>query len=773
MAWFDWPKSQYTMLASYVLPQLADRLKLAIVRDDALAKSDGPRIVAGAIYDALITDDIRYAREIYDPEIKRQKIRDPYLILGGSGDGTCLDLALLFAGLCLGNELLPLVVVMEGHAFVAVATKYGRRDASIINRRADHGAWVQDGLLTSKDNGSRTLCDLVAKGDYFAVECTGFAKTQTISETVPEGVGRTNGLLSYDKATEAGKNQLAYSRPFLFAIDPAVLQDVLLVEPFVAPTRDTSAIVVSTRISDERSEALSVELGITHSALDNFFKIIDRKNVPVKDLDATLREIATHVKGVSRKLEQRNSGDNQIEVLRRGARQALDAEQFELAESLLIQASERDVTALQQAKSAIAERTYSAAESNAEIGELKYAQLAHAEAAGYYRRAAELVDGLPGGNQLALAEYLNMWGRSEYEAGNFREAEQPFTRALQIRDTLGGDDDLGLAVSLNNMAAICRARGGYNDAERLARRALAIRERLLDSNDPMIALSCNALAGICKVLRHFDEAENLYKRALAINEAALGPQHLQVGITVDNFAELYRVQSRFMEAEPLFKRALEIIGRTLGPNARDLAITLSNLGLLYTMTERNQLAEPLLRRAVSVAETSYPAGHRQIAVCLDNLGLLYEREKRYSEAAVYYERATPIFENEFGAGKIDVAENWFRRSAAYEGLKRYGDAAAAYERALATLETAESRNPEGLIVNLNTLMHLYVLDKNYAKAEAPLRRAIPLAEKHYKTEPQHIATLLENLSEVVLAQGRIAEAQRLFERARSISREAR
>jgi hypothetical protein len=42
MAWPPWPKTNENMLASYVLPQLAARLKLAQSRDDVLVRPDGP-----------------------------------------------------------------------------------------------------------------------------------------------------------------------------------------------------------------------------------------------------------------------------------------------------------------------------------------------------------------------------------------------------------------------------------------------------------------------------------------------------------------------------------------------------------------------------------------------------------------------------------------------------------------------------------------------------------------------------------------------------------
>src|ERR671918_2917461 len=111
MPWADWAKINEKGLAQYVLPQIANRIRLSIRRDDALAQPGGRQIVAEAIFNALRAADVRYARPLYNPTQELQTIRDPETILDGSGDGTCLDLALLFAGAALGNELLPLVIV--------------------------------------------------------------------------------------------------------------------------------------------------------------------------------------------------------------------------------------------------------------------------------------------------------------------------------------------------------------------------------------------------------------------------------------------------------------------------------------------------------------------------------------------------------------------------------------------------------------------------------------------------------------------------------------
>src|SRR5918994_5907679 len=141
MPWPDWPKDDAKGLARYVLPDVAQRLALGIARDDALARGEREE-VARAVYDALARKDLRYARELYHPDDLIQRIRDSDVMLDGAGDATCLDLTLLFAGVCLGNELLPLLVLVDGHAFAAVSLLDDPRNPASYGRIGRDGEWV-------------------------------------------------------------------------------------------------------------------------------------------------------------------------------------------------------------------------------------------------------------------------------------------------------------------------------------------------------------------------------------------------------------------------------------------------------------------------------------------------------------------------------------------------------------------------------------------------------------------------------------------------------
>lgn len=270
-------------------------LRLEVNRDDLLRHGLRHKLLE-AIYSALLKRDIRYAREPFDPTLEEQLIRDPEMILQGSGDATCLDLAVLFSGLCLGNELLPLVVVLNGHALVAVSLVRGRRDAGLPGRRDpdQDGPWVAEGLLKNGD----ALRELVDRRDYLLIECTGFARSDTIPTTAPEGKGRVGGQMTFQRAIEAGREQLGPGgRPFLFAIDAAMLQDVLKIPPHVKPIAlSPEQLQLALRAAGEAQQKvvdnLSRQLNTTEEAVRGFFKILNQSNVQLEKLPQTLTEIA-------------------------------------------------------------------------------------------------------------------------------------------------------------------------------------------------------------------------------------------------------------------------------------------------------------------------------------------------------------------------------------------------------------------------------------------------------------------------------------------------
>jgi Spy/CpxP family protein refolding chaperone len=118
-------------------------------------------------------------------------------------------------------------------------------------------------------------------------------------------------------------------------------------------------------ISEERHERIAGELGVTRSALTSFFKILKQQQVPPKDLDHTLRQIATSYKDLHARLQHFTSDDPAVTALKQQACNAVEAGEFARAESLLNEASAKDLESAQHLQEAAATRVRSAAASRA------------------------------------------------------------------------------------------------------------------------------------------------------------------------------------------------------------------------------------------------------------------------------------------------------------------------------------------------------------------------------------------------------------------------
>ena len=230
MEW-KWSKANEKALAQFVSDRAIELLpKLSVNSFDQVQTRDGRLHLVQSIYDQLLKQGIQYSYEKYHPEAEIQRIRTPAEILNTPGEGTCLDLALLFCGLCFGYDLLPLLIVIEGHALAAVALNHPRREWNSFAR--ERTLFNSTELFRGEANHI-ALRQLVKDGAYVAVECTGFAQTQSFTGSMPEEIARTPaGTLTFERAIAAGQEQLQNSaRSFQFAIDIAVAHYVWKIEP--------------------------------------------------------------------------------------------------------------------------------------------------------------------------------------------------------------------------------------------------------------------------------------------------------------------------------------------------------------------------------------------------------------------------------------------------------------------------------------------------------------------------------------------------------------
>jgi hypothetical protein len=285
-----WLRTDPRRLAEYVQTRAERLLGFNRNRLD-LQTQGGVRTLAAAIYEALLEADIQYDLEQYILSEDHQYIRSAEEILGAAPRrGTCLDLSVLFAGLCLDNRLIPILVVLEDHALVAISATHLLDEWSAPGRAG--GAAFLEPILVDQ---AGWLARQVNCGNLIAVECTGFARSESLSRECdgnPETGGRVGGVMTFDRAVAAGAEQLRGRRALRFAVDLAVAR-------FKWNYESISPIQQFGNARDHHTGArFGPELGITRSfqraakAFLDEYLISETGEVPFGGRDSDLRRLS-------------------------------------------------------------------------------------------------------------------------------------------------------------------------------------------------------------------------------------------------------------------------------------------------------------------------------------------------------------------------------------------------------------------------------------------------------------------------------------------------
>ena len=93
---------------------------------------------------------------------------------------------------------------------------------------------------------------------------------------------------------------------------------------------------------------LAKQLGVAETSVRNFFNILDQQQIPIEDWDHSLRQMAERYQALKKRAAQLSSEDPEVQSLQNQARQAIDAAEFEQAETWLDKAVALDNTAAER-----------------------------------------------------------------------------------------------------------------------------------------------------------------------------------------------------------------------------------------------------------------------------------------------------------------------------------------------------------------------------------------------------------------------------------------
>ena len=203
--WPDWPVKLLPIVASYVSSAAAELLEIRRIYEPLLGQSRYREVIEG-IYNLLAAEEIRYdsgGLDLIGAKEGTQPVRSPYKLLRTQNKkGNCLDLSLLFCGVCLGVSLRPVVIIFNTHALAAVSL-------TPVSKEYDpRGPPPPDVEFSDKIlEDPQPLLDAVSAGKYIVIECTGFAMGRNSSSSEARDV-RHGKILSFEDAVARGHQLL-------------------------------------------------------------------------------------------------------------------------------------------------------------------------------------------------------------------------------------------------------------------------------------------------------------------------------------------------------------------------------------------------------------------------------------------------------------------------------------------------------------------------------------------------------------------------------------
>lgn len=227
MTWI-WNKKNPRDLARYATPEaglLLKTLSVSTSHERRMSSANWASKITEAIYNSLASESITYDNAPFWPgKENSQEIRQPHDIFGKSG--TCLDLALLFSGVCLYKGLIPILLIFDdgrggGHALVAVSVDKELHEFNDNRQLLYHELARNDPAAPLFRDQNALINAIELKQRYFAIECTGFVYNQQLSTL--NGPRNHNGRLGFSEAVSMGRDMVLNGK-LLYAVDLAIEQ---------------------------------------------------------------------------------------------------------------------------------------------------------------------------------------------------------------------------------------------------------------------------------------------------------------------------------------------------------------------------------------------------------------------------------------------------------------------------------------------------------------------------------------------------------------------
>jgi len=394
------------------------------------------------------------------------------------------------------------------------------------------------------------------------------------------------------------------------------------------------------------------ELGITNSALMKFFSVIEHENVPINELDDTLRRIADDYKQLLSDKESSSSAETDELSLQSKAKILIENFEFENAEVLLTQSIELDSAPVSELKENINSRMISIASSLYLLGNSKVIQLKYNEANKYFLAALEK---LPAEHKMR-SKYLKRCGHISYTINDYKNAINYYDEALELDTKAHKNDDLNTANFKNYIGLALMGKGEYKNALKYFEAALNITlNSTLIYRDKLASIQ-NNLGGAWKDIGNLKKAYKFLNESLSNYLMFDKYEHPEVATVKCNISQVLIDGGEYKIALILSEEALTIDSKIYKLEHPRIARDKNRIGLALLHLKKCDDALSNFMEALKINVKVFGLNHSYVSTAKNNIGGAYYCKEDYSEALKYIKEALEIDEKILGSEHDVVAE---------------------------------------------------------------------------------------------------------------------
>jgi CHAT domain-containing protein/Tfp pilus assembly protein PilF len=415
------------------------------------------------------------------------------------------------------------------------------------------------------------------------------------------------------------------------------------------------------------------------------------------------------------------------------------------------------------------------------------------------RRASPPCQRLLTGEALGRGEELDKRVGELWQAGRYREAQEPARALLALRQRVQGADHWQTAdarrqwqtlVRLAALPAEARAeleqalqsngpegeafhlweQERFVEALPLLRRDLdACRRHLGEDHSQVVAAHLNLAAFLSRAGQD-QEAETTYRQALAGCLHGLGEEHPITALTFRRLGKHLYSQAKYAEAEPLQRRAVDLGCRVWGEFDAETAAAYADLAL--TRYAQGQYAEAELpgRTALRAVRLSLGEGHRETAAAYELLGQIRDAQGDAAEAELLLRKALALGQQGEGFPPLDTARLQQSLGDCLHNQGRYADAEPLCREALAVFRQVLGEDHSATTGACYRLGQNLIAQGQYREAEAVGRPVLEGFRRLNDDDRLETALFAEQLARTLHGQGRYAEAMPFLTQALALRR---